>query len=104
MSLTNRDIVIVSQITEAINYLSNEFINPVYLAQNNEYIYYSGDEIPDFIEIAKQIVKKLLNSILKVGNNNSFTIEFNNCLIKCILYNFDYGIKIVKYIEVKIQN
>lgn len=104
MSLTNRDIVIVSQITEAINYLSNEFINPVYLAQNNEYIYYSGDEIPDFIEIAKQIVKNLLNSILKVGNDNCFTIEFNNCLIKCFLYNFDYGIKIVKYIEVKIQN
>jgi len=102
MSLSKRDMFIVSQITESIHYLFNEY-NPIYLAKLNEYIYYLGDETPDFIEIANQVVNNLLGSILKNGNDDkNFTIEFNNCSIKCFLYNFDYGIRVVKYIEVKI--
>ena len=93
---------IVLQIIESIHYLLNEF-NPIYLAKINEYIYYLGEEIPDFIKIANSVVNNLLGSILKNGNDNkNFTIEFNNCSIKCLLCNFDYGIKIVNYIEIKI--
>jgi hypothetical protein len=103
MSLSKRDTTIVAQITEAIHYLSNEY-KPVYFGQLNEYIYYLGDETPDFIEIANQVVNDLLGSILKIGNDDKkFIIEFNKCSIKCFLYNFDYGIRIMKYIEIKIQ-
>lgn len=103
MSLTNRDLTIVSQIIETIEY-NIKLFNPIYLAQQNEYIYYSGDEIPDFIEIANQLVKDLSGSDLKIGNNNNmFVLTLNHFSIRCFLYEFDYGIRIVKYIEVRIQ-
>lgn len=102
MTLSKYDDIIFKQLFEAINYILNEF-NSSYLCNHKEYIYYSNDNLPNFMEISNKIINNLIGSTLITVNNKYFIIIFNNYYIKCFLYDFNNGINVIKYIEICID-